>query len=258
MERVAFLIEETGETLGCLLNPESLVIRRTAGIQPRRAATGHLGGVGLSDDPLLHTGGGKTELELDLLFDISVAGSSLPSEDVRDLTRPLWNLAETPAQSEGNGVLPRVRFIWGKAWNLLGVVVAVAERLEQFTPGGVPQRSWLRLRLRRVSEPPPPPPPTLSPLTTADMALDGGIIPEEQVQVHEMLGGGITLEMEAEGEIELSGAVTSERLDELAMRYFGSPTLWRLLASFNDLDDPLHVPPGFLLRVPPLPGGEAP
>lgn len=254
MERVAFLIEESGETLGCLLNPESLVIRRTAGIQPRRAATGHLGGAALSDDPLLHTGGGKTELELDLLFDISVAGSSIPSEDVRNLTRPLWNLAETPTHPEGSRSLPLVRFIWGKAWNLLGVVTAVAERLEQFTPGGVPQRSWLRLRLRRVSEPPPPPAPTLSPLTTAEATLEGIAIPEEQVQVHEMVGGEISVALE--GEIEVSGSVTSERLDELAMRYFGSPTLWRLLASFNELDDPLHLPPGFLLRIPPLPGGE--
>ncbi len=38
MERVAFLIEETGERIGCLLNPDSLVIRRSAGVQPRRSA----------------------------------------------------------------------------------------------------------------------------------------------------------------------------------------------------------------------------
>ena len=31
MERVAFLIEEANERLGCLLNPETLVLRRTAG-----------------------------------------------------------------------------------------------------------------------------------------------------------------------------------------------------------------------------------
>ena len=31
MERVAFLIEETGERIACLLNPESLVVRRIAG-----------------------------------------------------------------------------------------------------------------------------------------------------------------------------------------------------------------------------------
>ena len=28
MERVAFLVEDTGERIPCLLNPESLVVRR--------------------------------------------------------------------------------------------------------------------------------------------------------------------------------------------------------------------------------------
>jgi len=36
MERVAFLIEPEGLRLGALLNPETLVIRRTAGVRPRR------------------------------------------------------------------------------------------------------------------------------------------------------------------------------------------------------------------------------
>src|SRR5947209_8164329 len=94
MERVAFLIEETGERLRCLLNPESLVMRRVAGIHPRHSAGGQVTGAGLTDDPLLYTGGGRTELELDLLFDLSLAGSSFTSDDIRDMTRPLWELAE--------------------------------------------------------------------------------------------------------------------------------------------------------------------
>jgi hypothetical protein len=80
MERVMFLIEGSEERIACLLNPESLEIRRRAGIQPRRLANGVLGGAGLVDDPLLCTGGGSTELRLDLLFDVSVAGSSHASE----------------------------------------------------------------------------------------------------------------------------------------------------------------------------------
>jgi len=149
MERVAFLIEGANERIGCLLNPENLVLRRSAGIRPRALATGQLSGSGLSDDPLLFTGGGRTEIDLDLLFDISLAGSSIRSEDVRDYTAPLWRLAEN-ATLDGQSRPPTVRFIWGKTWNIPGVVTAVAERLEQFTPAGVPQRSWLRLRLLRV------------------------------------------------------------------------------------------------------------
>jgi hypothetical protein len=207
VERVAFLIEETNERIGCLLNPETLVMRRVAGVQPRRSATGQLTGAGLADDPLLYTGGGRTELELDLLFDVSLAGSSITTSDVRDLTLPLWNLAENTSQDAGYACPPQVLFIWGKSWNIRGVVVAVAERLEYFTSEGVPRRSWLRLRMLRAAEPPadaaqarlgPPP------LVSSSEELR---IPESGVEVHEVIGGGAPSPAPAAGPTD--GTVTA-------------------------------------------------
>ncbi len=185
MERVAFLIEETNERIGCLLNPETLVLRRVAGVRPRRSATGQLTGEGLTDDPLLYTGGGRTELDLDLLFDVSLAGSSITTEDVRDLTLPLWELAENADRREGYGQPPLVRFIWGKSWNIPGVILAVSERLEHFTPEGMPRRSWLRMRMLRANEPPPDGPPARS----GSLSLDETEIPEGSVEVSEVIGG---------------------------------------------------------------------
>ena len=49
MERAVFLIESTGERLGCLLNPESLVVRRQAGVRRRRSTGGLLTGAGQAD-----------------------------------------------------------------------------------------------------------------------------------------------------------------------------------------------------------------
>jgi hypothetical protein len=154
MERIAFLLEDTGERIDCLLNPESFVIRRIAGVQPRRSIGGPLTGTALTDDPILYTGGGRTELTLDLLFDVSLVTTPTPPEDVRAMTRALWDLAENTDESGSGGKPTLVRFIWGKAWNIPAVITAVAERYEHFTPEGVPQRSWLRLRLLRISEPP--------------------------------------------------------------------------------------------------------
>lgn len=151
MERVAFLIEKTGRRLNCLLNPEDLAIQRSAGVQPRRSIAGALTGTELSDDPLLFTGGGTTTMDLSLLFDVSLDGSAGRGGDVRTLTRMLWNLAEN--SGTGYGSIPTVRFIWGKLWNVPGVIAAVSERFEHFTADGTPRRSWLRLRLIRVSEP---------------------------------------------------------------------------------------------------------
>lgn len=246
MERVGFLLE-TGERLSCLLNPESIEIRRRAGVQPRRSVGGILTGRGLTDDPLLYTGGGSTEFKLDLLFDVSVAGSSLQTEDVRHLTLPLWRLAENAVGEDGYGRLPIVRFVWGKSWNVPGVVAAIAERLEYFTPAGAPQRSWLRMRLLRVEESTAPRAhPGQQPPQPQELLSVQTKVPPEEVRTYEMTGGTSGAPDDDRG--------TGERLDEIAQRTYGDPSYWRLLAAFNDISDPLHVPPGQLLRIPTLPG----
>lgn len=254
MERVAFLLEETNERLGCLLNPDSLVMRRVAGVLPSRSIGGQFTRVSLQDDPLLFTGGGRTELELHLLFDVSLAGSSIITTDVRDLTGPLWNLAENTRSangSEGYRRPPLVRFVWGKSWNISGIVAAVAERLEQFTADGAPQRSWLHMRLWRVSERPPAASPGNAPFlaqsaqslptqtfSPSDLGVSTSNVPEDRVQSHVVSAG--------------------ERLDGISARYYSgqsaanASSLWRLLATFNNLEDPLHLQPGSILRIPPL------
>lgn len=250
MERVAFLHQETGARIGCLLNPESLVLRRRAGVTARLSAGGLVTGTELSDDPIMYTGGGTTELDLDLLFDVSLAGSSIHSDDVRDLTRPLWDLAENQRRQNAYGKPPCVRFVWGKSWNIPGVVVAVAERLEYFTSAGAPRRSWLRLRLRRISEQEiRPAAGGAGPLHQArepvPAALEGpGITPE----VHELSGAGAA----AAGVEAPATPLADERLDQLAFRYYGNAALWRLIASFNGIIDPLRMAAGQLIELPPL------
>ena len=244
MERITFLIEESGERLSCLLNPNSVVMRRTAGVQARRVAGGQLVGAGLSDDPLLHTGGGRTEIELELLFDIGVAGSSIEATDVRDLTRPLWQLAENAVSTDGYGTLPVVRFVWGKAWNIPGIVAAVAERLEQFNEGGEAQRSWLHLRLLRTAEP-------IAQATRLDQpALD---LPDPEEMNTVLVGNDDLIRYyEARGDGSPEGG---ERLDLLADLYLGDAAFWRRIATFNDIDDPLHVQGGTVLQIPPPTNG---
>lgn len=237
MERVAFLIEATGETLGCLLNPNNLRTTRTAGIRPRRVGTGTLAGTGLSDDPLLYSGGGRTDLTLDLLFDVGIAGSTIPTDDVRELTRPLWQLAESAQAAVPGARPPVVRFLWGKAWNVPGVITEMAERLEHFAATGAPQRSWLRMRHVRVSESDAQE--ASSPALTPPPTLPGG--QEEPPVVHQVLGSGT----------DTPGA--GERLEDVAFMYYGDPSQWRLVAEANDIVDPGRIAPGTMLTIPPLP-----
>jgi hypothetical protein len=248
VERVAFLLESSGERLGAMLNPESVIVRRSAGLRPRHSAGGGVTGVQLSDDPVLLTGGGVTELEFDLLFDITLPGSTIDTQDVRQLTLPLWNLAENETAAGDHGRPPLVRFVWGKNWNVPGLVAAVAERLEYFSAEGLPRRSWLRMRFLRTSEPPPEPEkhpeelPDADEETTPELLVDPARIPEDEILVHEVSGG------EGSGGVQVGGG---ERWDLIAERYLGDCRLWKLLADFNQVDDPAALRPGQLLRIPP-------
>jgi hypothetical protein len=236
VERVAFLVERTGERVACMLNPEHMVVRRLAGVQPRRSIGGAVTGAGLTDDPLVFTGGGTTELHLKLLFDVTLAAAASTSDDVRVLTARLWRLAENAVDEDPYGRPPLVRFVWGKSWNIPGIVAAIAERLEHFTAAGAPRRSWMRVRLIRVGEAMPRQPLSEEP-ARALSSVPGGppTTPPASLQIHPVAGG--------------------ERLDEIAHRYYGAsghPSLWRWLAAYNKLDDPLNIPAGFPLQIPKL------
>jgi len=239
MERVAFLPDETGQPIHCLLNPNSVVVKRLAGLDRRRTWGGLVTGTRLTDDPLLVTGGGRTEIEVDLLFDITLPGVVVASGDVRELTRPFWDLAENAAQPDDYGTPRRVRFVWGKTWNIPAVVAAIAERFERFTSTGVPERSWLRMRLIRTGEVTDAAAATepAAPTAAAGTQFEIPDVPDDQVTFHPIIG---------------SEDQPAERLDEIATQYYGEPGLWRALAQFNGISDPLNVPPPQVLRIPPI------
>lgn len=344
MERVTFLIERTGDRISCLLNPESLEARRTAGLARRRLATGGVLGNPRSDDPLIPTGGGITEYDLQLLFDVDLANEgrgprqvampptqSLPAlpevtepaaepdaapvdevqpeaesaepepepvpapepepdgavaltegeesesietpveaapetpaepaepaaapelppifspandpalvADVRELTQPLWALAETGEPVDGVLVQPRVRFIWGKSWNVPGVVLAVAERLECFDIDGVPRRSWLALRLRRVEDDPEgasaaPPRNPGNPQFLLDSTLDRGSGNSRR---------SIIVPVGPDGEPQY-------RPDQISADHYGKPALAMAICKASQCEDPTRFGEGQRLNLPP-------
>lgn len=267
MERVAFLIEKTGEQIECLLNPESLVQRRWAGLRSVAGATGSITGLNLSDDPVRATGGGVTEYDLDLLFDVDLAREdaaagaggmpniALPedegenveaagapllaplptvSTDVRELTHPFWALAEN-ASDDSYGAPPFVRLIWGRAWNIPGVVMAVAEKLERFSESGVPRRSWLRMRLRRVAE------------ATAGPAVREPATPQFELPVGDF---NLGTEVRSVAMTVAEDGMPVSRLDLVASEFYRDPGAWRLIASANDIDNPLDLAEGTVLALP--------
>ncbi len=240
MDRVAFVVDATGERMDCLLNPETLEVRRLAGVRPRATGTGRLVGAGLADDPLLFTGGGHTELTLDLVFDLDLVESPTAPDDVRAITGRLWQLAENSAQEYGGVRPPLVRLVWGKAWNLPGVIVAISERFDAFDAYGSPRRSWLRLRLVRVAEP----------AEVAARSFDAELTSAADAAAVPAPGGAVQAIGDGQAEPGFSGV----RFDLLAADAVGNPFRWRSVAEHNAIANPLAVPPGAVLSVPPLDG----
>ncbi len=241
MERVAFIVDATGERIDCLLNPETLEVKRLAGVRARATAAGQLVGTGLADDPVLFTGGGRTELALDLVFDVDLVDARSSPEDVRTLTGRLWQLAENSTVESGSSRPPLVRFVWGKAWNLPGVIVAISERFDTFGATGAPRRSWLRIRLLRVAEPATGTARSFNDELSASGRLAATDSGHDAVQ--------------AIGDGETGPGYGGVRIDLLASSTLGSSQRWRQLAEHNGIGNPMEIAPGSVLSVPR--GGES-
>jgi hypothetical protein len=239
---------EDGTRLACLLNPASVLMRRTAGIQQRQSVSGFLTSAQAADDRILATGGGCTELVLELLFDVAIAGSTIETEDVRELSGPFWRLAEN--RKSGANVHarpPLVRFVWGRSWNVPGYVSAVAERLEYFSESGAPRRSFLKMRLLRASDETDVeavrPGLSSTELDSMPELTPASGAPVENVVVHTVPGGGAN---------EEGQRGSSERLDVIAHEMYGNPGMWRLIAYYNGITDPLADLGGRTISLPPL------
>jgi hypothetical protein len=245
VERVAFLIEETNLRLPCMLNPESLVFRRQSGVSLPDQTAGRLAAGGT--ERVVFTGGGFTELELDLVFDVSLAsGGSILSRDVRDHTAPIWELGNSHAgRQQAAPQAPFLRFVWGKTWNVRTLVRALAERLENFDSVGRPGRSWLRLRLLQVPEP------------AAESAGDAAAA--WRTLDHKAVKPSVDTAAEARTHVTApgidGGTVSTDRLDRLAERYYGNAALWRPIAQANNIDHPDRLAAGIALVIPALAAG---
>ena len=225
MERIVFLLQD-GARISCMLNPESVLIHRRAGLIQRSIGGESIAAGALTDDPLFYAGGGTTEVVLELLFDLAVAGSTINAEDVRDLTGPLWRLSET-ASGSSEPRLPVVRMIWGKTWNIPGVVAEVAERLEQFAESGAPRRSFLTMRFLRANVRDDSHVPAAS-MSSGELKeietlrLDGGRLGSKELPM-----------------VDFGDGVMSGRADVIASRVYGTESLWRLVLAPNGELDPL-------------------
>ncbi|MCF8111189.1 MAG: hypothetical protein K9J85_06835 [Desulfobacteraceae bacterium] len=245
MERAAFLIKPEDVRISCLLNPETIVVKRNAGVRPRQSIGGPLTGRTMADAPLLFTGGGHTWMDMELLFDVNLPGSTMVTRDVRDLSGPFFRMAENDSAQNGYAQPPVVRLVWGKSWNIPGVITHAAEKLECFNASGVPSRSWMKLRLRRVA----------GENEETGPSFDWAAVEETYTKLIEVLEQYYSENAAGGADAVNERSVTclfNESLDLLAEKYYGNPALWRFIAIFNGISDPFAKTWNRVIRIPPL------
>jgi hypothetical protein len=168
------------------------------------------------------------------------------------MTRPIWALAENSADVDRQRRPPSVRFVWGRAWNVPGIVTEVAERFDRFAADGSPLRSWMRLVFVRVGQSADEEGGENDELARRLPPVDLTAPPVDALAVY---GDGSTdRSARAAGGGRIVTEVPPGELGRLSMEAFGTPLLWKALLEYNRIDDPAHFTGP--LAVPPL--GEAP
>jgi nucleoid-associated protein YgaU len=111
-----------------------------------------------------------------------------------------------------------LKFQWGNGplAEFKGFLKSVSAKYTMFKPDGTPVRATAQISLEEIPTDPKPTNPT------------SGAIAGRRSHV----------------------VVAGDSLHSLAFREYDEPRLWRGLAAFNHIDDPLRVPPGTRLLIP--------
>jgi LysM repeat protein len=115
-----------------------------------------------------------------------------------------------------NGCPPWVVFHWGAVTSFTAYVKSVSVKYSLFTPGGMPVRGTATVNLEEIAGEQQGQNPTSGALSAR--------------RVHTVVAG--------------------DSLPSIAWREYGDPTIWRVVARANDIDDPLRLRAGTSLVLP--------
>ncbi|MGH9067949.1 MAG: LysM peptidoglycan-binding domain-containing protein [Acidimicrobiales bacterium] len=161
------------------------------------------------------TGTEGRSLDLELLLDVTDSASGSVTKDVEQLFACCQPTDKSVQDKKP--LPPTVVFGWGTTVLFQAYVMSVTAKFTMFRSNGEPTRASCSLKLAEI--------PTKKP-----------------------------------GQNPTSGALASHRshtvvagdsLASLAQAEYGTPTMWRALADTNGIDDPMRVPSGTTLLVPP-------
>ena len=168
------------------------------------------------DSPLLEWKGGKSlKMDLDLHFDTYESG-----DDVRDLTMPIEELSMVNDETHGP---PLMKFHWGGYIKVRGssevtwLMTSFSTSYTMFSEKGIPVRAEMKVSLTEFAD--------------------------EKTQKDR-------IRLQSPDHEKAYRVQPGDTLQAVANQAYGDPTLWRPIASANNIEDPRSLAPGVVLRVP--------
>ena len=165
-------------------------------------------------EPPEFTGTQPRSLELEMFLDATDKSDGDVSQSVDTLLSAVRPTDKS--KSSGTPFPPIVVFSWGSAAPFVGVVKQVSATFTMFRPSGQPVRATCKISMQEYEFPPPKTNPTSGALNS--------------IRAHTVTLG--------------------DSLASIANAEYGTPTLWRAIASVNELENPFNLRVGTELLLP--------
>jgi hypothetical protein len=214
----AEIVSEKNEHIKCMFNPDQITFLKTNGWSQQPANGTQLPAGAFS-------GGHPATLKLTLLLDSTEDGANiaLTVKKLVKLTHIDDSLSNGKTGGRGHSNSPQHRpptckFVWGDYLSFDAVITSLTVRYVLFLDDGTPVRANADLELRQIAD-------------------------EDTFPKQNPTSGGRAGE-------RIHRLAPRETLDQVAWAEFGRPSLWRALAAFNGIDDPLRLKAGDAVLLP--------
>ncbi len=160
-------------------------------------------------------GSDPAKLGVEMFFDATADHGGGVVAAVETLLACCVPTAESIAQNKA--LTPLTAFHWGRTTSFVGYVASVSVKFTLFASDGTPIRAVCTVAMEEMPSANPKQNPTSGAIAVRRVAT----------------------------------TVAGDTLASLAHREYGDPTMWRDVAAYNDIDDPLRVPAGTRVLLPP-------
>jgi len=222
----AKLLIEGGAPIDVLFNPTEYKIAK--------ANTWNYKAVAGKSLPKPEFGGGMPRvISLTLLLDRSLLG---PEGSVLEVTDRLFAMMELPAGREAGGpssAPPFVTFQWGVVNTFKAACTSLSVTFQLFHPNGDPIRAEVALELKQA----------------APAEARSGRAPDGAGSA---VAAGAAAAAGAPAGPGVHAVQDGDSLPSVAQAAYGTPSAWREIAEASGVDNPLHLPRGLPLTIPPL------